>query len=582
MRKILSKLAIVLILVLFFIRCIDEVLPTSYATSGQIGVSDTALESLANSTAAFMYSYDYFGTLSAQEFGYPAMMIIRDALTDCPYVSTSYNHFNTYWCNLTDFTSARTRQPWRYYYRMGLNANNTLAAIGNPDEASESIQALYGNALVYRVLAYMDLMRMYEYKKTGVSTLDANAEKNGTDGLTCVIVDENFDANNASNNPRAPFYKMYRFIMTDLNKAEVCLTNYSRDNKTKADLSVVFAYKARLWLEIATRFHKYPADLQTLLAHENDEDLAIYDKLGIASTSECYQKAALYARNVIEKYTPLTEAQWHDKKEGFNNAKVNSWVFAITIKSADAVYSRVNCFHSNCVTEYSRGYSRSQYHCYRMIDKNLYDKIEDKDWRKATWIDPTDAGVKPTPSKYHTLLSDAEWALRDAYVGFKFRPNEGDISEDYTNALQVDFPIVRVEEMYFIEAEARAYAENLSTGIAALTTFMNTYRYTDGSYNISPTDVEDFVDNYVVTQKRIELWGEGLAYFDIKRRELAITRGYTGSNWLAANRYNSLQGYTASWMNLYIPYEDEGALNAAMILNPDPSVVDSYGLWTGN
>jgi hypothetical protein len=214
-----------------------------------------------------------------------------------------------------------------------------------------------------------------------------------------------------------------------------------------------------------------------------------------------------------------------------------------------------------------------------MIDKNLYDKIDDSDWRKATWIDPADAGKNPTPEKYHTLLSASEWALRDAYVGFKFRPNEGDISDDYINALQVDYPVIRVEEMYFIEAEAKAYAEGLSSGVSALASFLNTYRYTDGSYNISPSGVEDFVDNYLIVQKRIELWGEGLVYFDIKRRELAITRGYTGTNWLSANRYNSNLGYTASWMNLYIPYEAEGALNHAMILNPDPSVQNSYKLW---
>ena len=39
-------------------------------------------------------------------------------------------------------------------------------------------------------------------------------------GLTTVIIDENFDNANAENNPRVPFYHMYRFIMDDLNKAE--------------------------------------------------------------------------------------------------------------------------------------------------------------------------------------------------------------------------------------------------------------------------------------------------------------------------------------------------------------------------
>ena len=562
-----------------FSGCIDESIATSYATGDQIGGSETALESLANSTAAFMYSYNYFGTVSSQEFGYPAMMIMRDALTDCPYVTTNYNHFTTPWASLVDFSSSRAKQPWRYYYRMILNANNTIIAIGNPEEATEKIQRFYGNALVYRAMAYLDLTRMYEYKKTGIQTLDSEAENRGIYGLTTVIIDENFDASNAKENPRVPFYQMYRFIMNDLNRAEKYLEGYNRNSKIRADLSVVQAYKARLWLEIATRFQKYPQDLQAQLSHEDDEELAMYDKLGITNANDCYQKAAQYARLVINRYNPLSESQWHSLTNGFNDASVNSWIFAITINSIDAVYSRVNNFYSNCVTEYSRGYSRSQYHCYRMIDKRLYDQIDDKDWRKVTWIAPNDAGAKPTPPQYHTLLSEIEWALRDAYVGFKFRPNEGDISEDYTNALQVDFPIIRVEEMYFIEAEAKAYTDGLNSGMNALASFLNTHRYKEGSYDISPENVEDFVDNYLITQKRIELWGEGLSFFDIKRRELAITRGYKGSNWISSYRYNSLPGHTPSWLNLYLPNEGEASLNHAIKLNPDPQVYDVYDLW---
>lgn len=580
MKKIFTYYIILGFVTLSLSGCIDESVATSYATSNQIGGSETALESLANSTAAFMYSYSYFGTLSSQEFGYPAMMIIRDALTDCPYVTTNYNHFNTPWGSLVDFSSGRSGQPWRYYYRMILNSNNTIIAVGDPEEATERTQHFYGNALVYHAMSYMDLMRMYEYKKTGVPLLDNEAESRDIYGLTAVIIDEHFDNDNAENNPRVPFYHMYRFIMNDLNKAELYLDGYSRNSKIRADVSVVHAYKARLWLEIATRFQKYPNDLQLQLDCESDEELGMYDKLGITTVNDCYQKAAYYARLVIDKYNPLSESEWHSLTNGFNDASVNSWIFAITINSIDAVYSRTNNFLSNCVTEFSRGYSRSQYHCYRMIDRRLYDQIDENDWRKTTWIDPSDAGTKPTPSKYHTLLSDTEWALRDAYVGFKFRPNQGDISEDYTNALQVDFPIIRVEEMYFIEAEAKAYTQGLGAGISALVSFMNTYRCKENSYNISPSDVEDFVDNYLITQKRIELWGEGLSFFDIKRRELAITRGYKGSNWISSYRYNSLHGYTPSWLNFYLPNEGEASLNHAIKLNPDPQVYDVYDLWT--
>ncbi|NDV83478.1 RagB/SusD family nutrient uptake outer membrane protein [Bacteroides sp. 51] len=584
MKRILRNLALLYIPMLIFVGCMDEAIPTEYATADQIGGSESGLNALSNSTAAFMYAYNYIGSVSSQEFGYPAMMIIRDILTDCPYVATSYNHFNTYWGTLADFTSARMRQPWRYYYTMSMNANKTLIAIGDPEEATEAIQAFYGNALIYRALSYMDLARMYEYKRTNVPDLDDEAEKNGVFGLTTVIVDEFFNPSDARNNPRVPFYHMYRFIMNDLNKAEKYLATYERPAKAKirADLSVAHAYKARLWLEIATRFQKYPADLQTQLSHEDDEELAHLDKLGVSSAADCYKKAAEYARLVINKYTPLTEGQWHDVNNGFNNSDSESWVFAITIGSADAVHNRVDNFHSNCVTEYSRGYSRSQYHCYRMIDKRLYDQIDDDDWRKVTWIDPDDAGKKPTPDKYHTLLDDDEWALRDAYVGFKFRPNNGDISDNYTNALQVSYPIIRVEEMYFIEAEAKTYSEGLASGMNALASFLNTHRYKGGTFNVTPDGIEDFVDTYLITQKRIELWGEGLAYFDIKRRELALTHGYVDTNYLPANRYNSKSGYAPAWLNLYVPREGEATLNSAIELNPDPRVQDNYGLWTGN
>ncbi|MDL2323194.1 RagB/SusD family nutrient uptake outer membrane protein [Bacteroidales bacterium OttesenSCG-928-A17] len=584
MKKIIFKLILLCLPICSFTGCIDEILPTTYATEGQIGSSATGLESLSSGIVAFMYDYSYFGTLSSQEFGYPAMMIIRDAMTDCPYVSTNYNHFNSYWCSLSDMSSSssRMRQPWRYYYRMILNTNNVIISVvnaGDPDETTKKIQQIYGNALVYRALCYLDLTRMYEYKKTGVSALDAEAEKSGVYGLTVPIVDEYFD-NSTVNHPRVPFYQMYRFIMTDLNKAEKYLAGYNRSGKYYADESVVHAYKARLWLEIATRFQKNPEDLQTQLAHENDEDLAMYDKLGINSAKDCYQKAAEYAGKVIGKYTPLSESEWHSTTNGFNDMKVNSWVFAISISSSDAVYSRVDCFQSNCVTEYSRGYSRSQYHCYRMIDRKLYDKIDANDWRKVTWVDPADAGKKPTPEKYHTLLDETEWALRDAYVGFKYRPNNGDISDDYKTALQTDFPIIRVEEMYFIEAEAKTYTEGLSAGINALTSFMDTYRMKGGSYEITVDNVDEFIDNHLIAQKRIELWGEGLAFFDIKRRDISITRGYSGTNWLPANRYNSIYGYTPSWLNLYVPYEGEASINKAIVLNPNPLVKDSYGLWS--
>lgn len=50
----------------------------------------------------------------------------------------------------------------------------------------------------------------------------------------------------------------------------------------------------------------------------------------------------------------------------------------------------------------------------------------------------------------------------------------------------------------------------------------------DPSWNMPSVSAED-----VVLQRRIELWGEGFAYFDLKRLNKGINRKYDGNNHLA-------------------------------------------------
>ena len=110
------------------------------------------------------------------------------------------------------------------------------------------------------------------------------------------------------------------------------------------------------------------------------------------------------------------------------------------------------------------------------------------------------------------------------YAAIKFRPNDG-VVDDYKVGSASAYPIMRIEEMFFIEAEA---AEHIAPGegIALLTDFMTTYR--DANYMVA-TDV-DAIDE-IVFQKRVELWGEGLSFFDYKRLNMPVKRGYEGSNW---------------------------------------------------
>ena len=65
---------------------------------------------------------------------------------------------------------------------------------------------------------------------------------------------------------------------------------------------------------------------------------------------------------------------------------------------------------------------------------------------------------------------------------------------------------------------------------------MKTYRYS--SYQCTASAMEDFRKELIL-QKRIEFWGEGIIYWDYKRLELSVTRGYSGTNCPVGYRMNS-------------------------------------------
>ena len=132
---------------------------------------------------------------------------------------------------------------------------------------------------------------------------------------------------------------------------------------------------------------------------------------------------------------------------------------------------------------------------------------------------------------------------------------------------------MRIEEMYFIEMEAAGH-QNTSNGAELLRTFMLNYRNPDYSYASSS---QTNLINEIILQKRIEFFGEGLSYFDIKRLNMSVTRGYKGTNFDPSRTYNT-NGRPA-WMNFCI-VRSEGNNNAAILEwnNPDPSGL--YTAWS--
>lgn len=551
--------------------CLEEVYPGQGFTQEQLKETDNSAAALSKAIpGAFLRMGNGNG-----HYGYAGLAMDRETMgAELPVYSTLYDFYQAegfdhqlgpeYYV-ATDW--------WPFYYELIKKCNLTLGAVPITEFTSAEELAYVGNALGYRAFAYYDMACAYEYKKTGFTQLDSKAEADKIYGLTVPIRTEFTTQQEATKDTRAPFYAMYRFIMTDLDRAEKYLQGYKRTSANMIDQSVIFGMKARLWLQMGSRFEKSSTDLQAQISHENDEALAIYNKLGITSANDCFKKAAQYARLAISQgHRPTTKAEWFNSTTGFNTAN-EAWLLAVQINSNDMTNGSSwnwKNFVGNMSSENTFGVNNLEYKAFREIDAALYKTIEAGDWRKNTWIAPADAGKTDAYSKYTTLFKADEWAQLPAYTGLKFHPRSGDM-KNYKVGAAVDIPLMRAEEMYLIEAEAKAHYEGLEAGKQALTNYLNTYRYDDGSYQCNATTMDAFNDE-ILRQKRIEFWGEGIVFFDYKRLEKPVIRRYDGSNHPEGYQFNTKAGYVAPRMNICLSHY-ETMYNENLVNNPNPTNV---------
>ncbi|MDE5812749.1 MAG: RagB/SusD family nutrient uptake outer membrane protein [Muribaculaceae bacterium] len=568
-RYINAALAALLALpALTLTSCLEDTFPTGSVIQEQVDKADKTY--LVNSIPAYLLRYSTDN--ESYDIGFMCVFQWRDASTaDMPIYDNSYDYYSyvssgNYLGSQYDYVYT----IWSRYYGLVQKANLVLQAI---DEDNPEDYEAAGIACAFRADAYLEMTQWYEYKPTGFGDLDQRAVDAGVIGMTVPIVTENTTEAESRNNPRVPFYEMYRFILTDLNKGEKFAYGKPEPaSKSYAGPGVIYGLQARLWLLMGTRFDMHPEDLATQLSHEEDADIH-FDRLGVTTARECFVKAAEYARKAINTgYTPVTESQWFDPKTGFNSSN-NAWMWEIAINPNNGLASSMvwQSWVSFMCPEASYGIATQPYNAYRMIESRLFDKISDSDWRKATWIAPSDvADENAYNTKYArgTMLNFNEWSKFSAYCGFKFHAANGSNTIS-TVGNAVSTPMMRVEEMYLIEAEAIGRSQGEGAGRAALESFVNTYRYTDGSYKSTGAGMEGFIDD-VFTQKRIEFWGEGLIFWDYKRLEKAVIKDYPESNFPTQYRVNSLPDHVAPWFNFCIP-QSEKNYNDGVILNPNPS-----------
>lgn len=510
--------------------CIEETFPTDAATEDQLSASAKATEALLWAMPAFFNDLQTV-TSSHFEFGYGAIMHVRDVMTqDLTVISSGYDWFSSWAENQYQGESyARTQYFWNYYWKFVQTANNMISTL-DPETATPVQLGYLGAGYAFRAFIYLDMAQMFEFLPND-KTSPINAAGKNVEGLTVPIVREGMSEEEARNNPRVDRATMAAFILEDLNNAEEYIVNLENATKTLPHLDVVYGLKARYYMWLGD-----------------------------------YANAKDYARKAINaaSTTVMTESQCLDVATGFNN--INLWMWGSQMMSEDdVVKTGIINWTSWLSNETTYGYAGIE--PFNMIDASMYARISDTDFRKKMWKAPAGSALDgQTPF----LAADFEKALC-TYASVKFRPNKGDY-EDYSTGSASAYPIMRVEEMYFIEAEAAAHL-NDADGQSLITNFMTSYR--DPAYTCTATGA-DLIDE-IVFQKRVELWGEGTTFFDVKRLNMSVTRGYSGTNHAEARRFNT-EGRPA-WMNFCIVRtEKNNNKGLEGYENPDPS--DAYTPWS--
>lgn len=469
-------------------------------------------------TALFSTYCQTFPDRQDDDFGFPSMMMARDSRgVDMVGVNSGYNWFlpstGMSDCDPSGYASAIC---WANCYKQIFAANAALKSI-DPSTTDPTLQFYIAQAKAMRANDYMILAQTYQFTYAG------NEDK----PCVMLVTEENENEYATTGSRRASVRAIYDQIMADLNSAiDLLKTGGVKpsdvlDSKPKRFVSLAAAYglRARANL-IMTKWADAAADA----------DAAINNFDGMPSS------------------TTVAGAP------GFTSIDESNWMWGIAIAPSDRVVTSGIINFPSHMGSLNYGYATSG--AWRMVNKKLYDAIPATDVRKGWFLD---ADSKSSG------LTEAQQAFVDskkmpAYTQVKFGPYGGILGQS-ENAC--DIPLMRVEEMYLIKAEATAMAGG--DGASILTDFVKTYRNPAYSFTGSGTDVQD----ECLMQRRVEFFGEGITYFDFMRLNKDFDR--TGGGWPAVFNYNVKAGDPV--LLLCIPESEQNgnkAFSAAENNSPAP------------
>ncbi len=308
---------------------------------------------------------------------------------------------------------------------------------------------------------------------------------------------------------RSTVEEVYTLINKDLDQALTLLSGNdyrAKYNKSHIDESVVRGFKAR-----------------------------------VALTQGRWADAAAQAKLARAPYTLMSQTQY---RSGFNDmSNNNEWMWGskpnqdqIEKGNFGWIWARNNVQTSSLII-------KSPF----AMALPLYNSFPDTDVRKQL-VDPTGN---------HTSLTGVTLPpFKPKYTSRKF------LLKDVAIRDWMDVPYMRAAEMYLIEAEALA-RDGKEAESKIVFTQLEKARNT--AYVTSTKTGEDYI-NQIMLSRRIELWGEGFRYLDLKRIGKGLDRTGYGHNTTWSNNLVKVNPTDKRWSFL-IP-QIELNTNSLMIQNP--------------
>lgn len=270
--------------------------------------------------------------------------------------------------------------------------------------------------------------------------------------------------------PRATVEEVYAQVNKDLDDAMALLTE-DRPAKSHFNINVVKGIKAR-----------------------------------VALTQQNWATAAKFAEEARKGYPLMSNSQY---LAGFNDVTNPEWIWGSAVIGDQTTYFASYVAYISC--NFSSTNIRTNP---KAINSLLYNKMSDTDIRRKCWVpDPSAPGVKviiPTGGVKKPYMTQKVLASGEA-----------------SNSVG-DVPLMRTGEMYLIEAEAKANMGDEDGARQALFELMSNR---DPEYKLSTNTGQALMDEILIN-RRIELWGEGFRFLDLKRLNLPLDRN--GANHTSA------------------------------------------------